>query len=295
VTYYPYKQTAATTSGVTTYNINRGMYDQRRLAGQDLVELDITKLKAAVTAIGTASSNALPPLSAVQWTGVVYLEVTNNPTTRLNGTTIAAPGGANVSIRLINGAVQVPSYGTIDGLTIATNAPLYIKGNFNDTSATGTSPTVPRTGEPSACIAADAVTLLSAGFVDADSRDVVQWGPVVSGPTVVAAAILSGFVPWNKDNNGGRSGGAPNLVRFLESWNPTPVTLRGSLVALFESRVAVQPRNNNIYGAPTRDYGFCNLLKNGRFPPGTPRVMSYRRVDYTDLTKAEYDAALAGL
>jgi hypothetical protein len=295
VTYYPYKQTATTTSGVTTYNINRGMYDQRRLAGQDLVELDITKLKAAVAAIGTSSSHALPPLSAAHWTGVVYLEVTSNPTTRLNGTTIAAAGGANVSIRLINGAVQVPSTGMVAGLTIATNAPLYIKGNFNDTSATGTSPTVPRTGEVPACIAADAVTLLSSGFVDADSRDVVQWGPVVSGPTVVAAAILSGFVPWNKDNNGGRSGGAPNLVRYLESWNPTPVTLRGSLVALFECRVAVEPRNNNIYGAPTRHYGFCDLLKNGRFPPGTPRVMSYRRVDYTDLTKAEYDAAIAGL
>jgi hypothetical protein len=84
-------------------------------------------------------------------------------------------------------------------------------------------------------------------------------------------------------------------VRYLESWNPTPVTLRGSLVALFECRVAVEPRNNNIYGAPTRYYGFCDLLKNGRFPPGTPRVMSYRRVDYTDLTKAEYDAAIAGL
>ncbi len=85
------------------------------------------------------------------------------------------------------------------------------------------------------------------------------------------------------------------MVTFLESWNPTPVTLRGSLVALFESRVATAPIINNIYGAPTRHYGFCDLLKSGRFPPGTPKVLSYRRVDYTDLTKAEYDAAISGL
>jgi hypothetical protein len=305
VTYYPYKQTAVTTvsTGATTYTVNSSMYDQHRDTGIDLVQLDITKLKAAVAAIGTTSSTAIVPLAASHWTGVVYLEVTSNPTTRINGTTIAAAGGAKVAIRLVNGNVQVPSYGASEGLTIATNAPVYIKGNFNDTTATGASGTVPRTGEPPACIAADAITLLSAGFVDSTSRTVVNWGPsmTVAAPgasMVVAAALLTGVVISNKDGNALPTVGAQNLVGLLENWTiDNTVTLRGSLVGLFESRIATTGSDpvGHYFSAPTRNFGFCDLLKNGRYPPGTPRVMSYRRVDYTDLTTAEYDAAIAGL
>jgi hypothetical protein len=91
------------------------------------------------------------------------------------------------------------------------------------------------------------------------------------------------------------SGGAHNLARFLENWGGRAVYIRGSLVALFESRMADEPWRIDYYGAPARNWGFCDLLQNGTFPPGTPRVISFRRVDYTDLTKADYDAALAGL
>jgi hypothetical protein len=115
---------------------------------------------------------------------------------------------------------------------------------------------------------------------------------------VVAAALLTGVVISNKDGNALPTVGAQNLVGLLENWTiDNTVTLRGSLVGLFESRIATTGSDpvGHYFSAPTRNFGFCDLLKNGRYPPGTPRVMSYRRVDYTDLTKAEYDAAIAGL
>ena len=299
VTYYPYKQTAVTASGNTTYTVNRGLWDQRRTSGQDIVEFDLTKLKTAVAQMQLASGSrtaaqAISSLETHHWTGIVYLEVTSSSTTRLDGSTVIASGGRQVAIRLINGNLPVPTYGSgaTAGLTIATNAPVYIQGHFNDT---GTSPSasVSKSGEKPAAIAADAITILSANYDDTTSRSAVR--PAASADTVVAAALLTGQSPTNKNNSARMSGGAHNLARFLESWSGRAVYIRGSLVALFESRIADEPWRIDYYGAPARNWGFCDLLQNGTFPPGTPRVISFRRVDYTDLTKAEYDAALAGL
>ena len=41
--------------------------------------------------------------------------------------------------------------------------------------------------------------------------------------------------------------------------------------------------------------GFDSLFKNGTFPPFSPKVMSYRRVDFTELTAAQYAAKKAAL
>jgi hypothetical protein len=242
-------------------------------------------------------TKAISSLETSHWTGIVYLEVTSNPTTRLDGTTVAAAGGNAVAIRLINGNVQVPSYGAAEGLTLATNAPLYIKGCFNDIGTGTLSASTARANEKPATIAADAVTLLSASYSDTNSRSSSTPTVPSSTNTVVAAAILTGISPTNKDGNAKGSGGAHNLVRYLENWSSgsNAVYLRGSLVSLFESRVADEPWRIDYYSAPTRNYGFCDLYQGGRFPPGTPRVISYRRTDYSDMTKAEYDAAIAGL
>jgi hypothetical protein len=301
VRYHSYQETVTTqiSNGSTSTSVSRGMYDQRRGSGQDLVELDVTALKAAVAQMQLAagsrdSAQAISSLEPAQWTGMIYLEVTSNPRTALNGATIAATGGDRVAIRLINGNTQVPSYGTAEGLTIATNAPVYVKGHFND-DGTAPSASVPKTGETPAAIAADAITLLSSGFNDATSKTSVR--PAAPANSTVAAALLTGITPTNKDGSGRMSGGAHNLVRFLENWTSggRSVFIRGSLVALFESRVAREPWKIDYYSAPVRNWGFSELFLNGRYPPGTPRVISYRRTDYTDMTKAEYDAAIAAL
>lgn len=297
VRYLPYREQTATQSGVTTTSVTSGMYDQRREMGVDLVEFDLAALKTAVAQMQLASGSrdaakAISSLEPSQWTGVVYIGITSSSTTKLDGSTVTQLGGDRVAVRLINGNTPVPSYGVNEGLTIATNAPVYVKGHFNDTGSSPSASTS-KAGETPAAIAADAVTFLSAGFNDATSRS--EEKPSASADIVVAAALLTGLTPTNKDNSARMSGGAHNLIRFLENWGGKSVYVRGSLVSLFESRVAREPWRIDYYGAPTRNWGFNDLFLNGRYPPGTPRVISYRRTDYSDMTKAEYDAALAAI
>jgi hypothetical protein len=298
VHYSPFQETTTTTHSGTTTAVTGGLYDQRRNAGQDIVDLDMNVLKTAVAQMQLAAGSrdatkAISSLETTNWTGIIYLEVTGNPTTHLDGSTVAAVTGNKVAIRLINGNSAVPTYGTVTpGLTIATNSPLYIKGNYNDP---GTSPNASTSyvGENPAAIAADSVTILSAGYAEGVSHNTVK--PAASANIMVAAAILSGITPSNKNGSARMSGGAHNFVRFLEDWSGKSVYIRGSNVALFESRVAAEPWRIDYYGAPTRNWGFNDLFQAGHFPPGTPRVISYRRTDYNDLTKADYDAAILGL
>ena len=112
--------------------------------------------------------------------------------------------------------------------------------------------------------------------------------------TEVSAALLAGVVPSNKNNSSQMSGGAHNFPRLLEYWDGV-LAIRGSMVALFESRVANEPWGIRYYNAPDRFWGFNELLAAGRYPPKTPRVRTYRRVDFTDLDPSEYTALLESL
>ena len=70
--------------------------------------------------------------------------------------------------------------------------------------------------------------------------------------------------------------------------------IRGSFVAMFESRASTEPYNWRTYSnAPVRLWGFNELFNQGRFPPLTPRVMSYRRVDFNDIDMTTYNAVKA--
>ncbi len=299
---------------------NKGMYDQHRQKGTDLVELDMNALRKAVAALsgqsstkiantagtGTttatvASTDAISGLTTDDWTGIVYIEVQGGPSTDpLTGATNSATiaNSMQSSVRIINGTGKVPSYGTAtEGLTIATNAPVYVKGNYNAdgtvSTASPNSATTPETGEVPSAIVGDAVTILSQGFVDANSLSTLN--PTATTNNVeVAAALLVGLSPTNKNGNARSSGGAHNLPRFLENWDGKSTFIRGSLVALFENRIFTEPHGiSSYYSPPTRNWGFNSMFREGRYPPGTPRVMSYRRVDFTDMTSAEYEAAKA--
>jgi hypothetical protein len=287
------------------------MYDRRRDKGTALVEVDMAQLRAAVNELNTATGSrdatkAIGNLDTTDWTGIVYVEVVGaGATDATTGATL--PTVANqTSVRLINGTGKVASYGTANpGLTLATNAPVYIKGNLNADGVTTSSSTVnpannPDTGEVPCAIAADAITILSSNFVDAISVSKSSAAAAVvnrantSTPTAttstveIAAAFLMGLTPTNKNGNGISSGGVHNFPRFLENWSGKDVWIRGSLVCLFESRVASEAWTTGAYSPPNRNWGFNDLFRNGVYPPGTPRVLSYRRVDFTELTPARY-------
>lgn len=115
-----------------------------------------------------------------------------------------------------------------------------------------------------------------------------------SSSTELSTAILTGLSPSNSAAYPGYySGGLHNFPRFLENnsgngYSQRTIAIRGSMVAMYDSTAATEPWSLRVYDAPNRLWGFSNLFLNGRFPPLTPRVMSYRRVDFTDIDKTTY-------
>jgi hypothetical protein len=302
------KPANSSSSSTGASSITGGMYDRHRAKPLDLVELDIGALRNAVEEMqktsGVDPAKAIGNFTKFDWTGIVYVDVQGGPSTRIvdqsstlkAGSTIAASNSLNTltSLRVINGTGSAPSFGTANpGLTIATNAPAYIKGHFNADGVTSTSggknpATDPDSSSEVPCaIVADAITVLSPGFSDASSKASTA---NASGSVEVAAALLQGIAPSNKNGNGATSGGAHNIVRFLENWGSNATWFRGSLVCLFESRIFTEAHGSGYYSPPVRNWGFNKLFGQGSYPPGTPRVLSYRRVDFTDLTPAEYAA-----
>lgn len=116
--------------------------------------------------------------------------------------------------------------------------------------------------------------------------------------TEIASAFLAGIVESNSNipgtttPNGQNSGGANNFPRFNEDFSASgtqkAVAIRGSIVAMFDSQVGVEPWNWRTFNAPKRLWGFADLFNRGHFPPLTPRVMSYRRVDFNDIDGPTY-------
>ncbi|HTD65002.1 MAG TPA: hypothetical protein VK846_00530 [Candidatus Limnocylindria bacterium] len=191
-------------------------------------------------------------------------------------------GSSEPGIRLVNGQV-LPT----KGLTIASPDPIYILGNYN-TSTNSVNPTAnPNSGGVGttdtrytrpAAVVGDAITVLSADWIDADSNDpLVDRDPV---NTTVNAAFLAGIVQTVPGNY---SGGVENFPRFLEDWSGVTFTYNGSMVVMYESRLAKAPWGRTgatvgHYNAPTRRWAFdTNFRDPTKLPPGTPMVRTLVR------------------
>ena len=285
--------------------VESGLYDQRMREGINLIEIDVGKLKGVVEGNKGSDWGASGNPSALPenwWNGVVYIEVSTNgsPSDRPDNVVVAEGGWG---VKLINGEnVPNPSFSWTDdlyGTTIATNAPMYVQGDYNAdgdfSTGSATDPDVTDVKqEPPAALAADAVTILSNSWDDADSLKNTS-SRTTNAFTEVAAAILTGLVPSDKNGANNDSGGVENFPRFLEKWNTT-LRYRGSMVALFESEVATEPwGKSNVYSPPTRDWGFNSLFAQGFYPPGTPNSRTFRRINYRNLSENEYTAAITSL
>ncbi|HTT55808.1 MAG TPA: hypothetical protein VMF63_01760 [Opitutaceae bacterium] len=352
VTTTTYSATTSISASTTTSSnpgalqvVNQGLFDRRQMAGINLVQVDMAALRAAVndtlnvstadgkaivdasgnvwgaSSSGTSGTGYDPTVSGSNgWNGAVYVEVkTSNAST------------TQTSVAMANGQVDsgnglLPTLNSSAGLTVATNAPMYVLGPFNadgsnatttGVSGSGTTPDDGRTdavgtatsAEVPAALAADAITVLSPGYfgtpgtngASAPSSNTsstnagVSWStakPDATDHTEVAAAFITGLVRTSSSAN---SGGAHNLPRFIEDWSGKTVAIRGSLVSMFQSKVATGTFSTAYYGAPTRNWGFDKIFQNGHFPPMTPKVMSYRRTDFTDLSAGDYTSARTSL
>ncbi len=119
--------------------------------------------------------------------------------------------------------------------------------------------------------------------------------------TEVSCALLMGMVPSNHNpvgltdgppsssSNRQYSGGAHNFLRMIEAWNGQSLFIRGSMIALFESRVAMEPWNLRTYNAPSRHWGLHQDLRNANHDvPLEPIVLNSRRMSYRETTAADY-------
>jgi hypothetical protein len=228
--------------GDATHNVNplaaNTFYDQREQKNITVVELDVAKLQASPNAM-TALNN--PP--AGEDPHVMYVSSNNQ------------------SVRLVNGATLPDG-----GLTVASNKPLYIKGDYN-------------VANKPASVFGDAVTVLSTAWNDSNSA--LALSSRTASNTTVNAAVMTG----NRNTAGSQySGGVENLMRFLENWTGRTLTYAGSLVCLWESQYAT---GNWVYGAPvytapSRNWSYG--IDMNHLPPGTPCVRDIKRLMWRHVT-----------
>ena len=174
------------------------------------------------------------------------------------------------------------------GLTIATENPVYVQGDWNANAAGFGDPHV------ATSIIADAVTLLSNNWNDVNSfgaQAVPGVSPAVSAfstagrprsaNTYYRVAIIAGKgpifpLPAGAAATFGTDGGVHSFLRMLEGNGGAPNTIhyRGSMVTFYYNRQAVgtfKCCGAIIYDTPTRDYQFdLDFLDPAKLPPLTP-------------------------
>lgn len=248
-----------------------------------------------------------------RYNGVVYTEFPTDSTHTPRSSDKIIKSVDNMGVLLTQGGGSDPYWGTGKvpdpsynigvanrdrGFTFATNNALYVLGDFNADGNLATPSGVPFTEsdspadpEPPVALAADAITILSKNFSLANSI----YTKTGASNTEVCAAIVCGLMPTNKGGASVSSGGSHNFPRFLEDWGGRTFRYRGSLVALFESEIQNQPWGGAYYSPPQRQWGFAAEFSRGNYPPGTPNVRSYRKVDFRFLTAEEFKSRINDL
>jgi hypothetical protein len=231
-----------TAAGIIT---NRTFRDSRELKDVQSVDIDISKL----------NTSAYWPSN-----GIVY--------TSVNG------GGNLTATRLVNGTLLK------DKLTVASNNPVYTKGDYNTS-----------TKKPAA-IMTDAYTVLSNNWNDANST--LAKSSRVASATTVNVAYMTGNKVSGSGGGTSYSGGYENLPRFLETWSGKTFTWKGSSVCLWQSRQATGTWGGGYYDPPNRNWVFdLDFLNPTMLPPGTPLISIVQKTSWLELKGAAAEQAMA--
>lgn len=104
--------------------------------------------------------------------------------------------------------------------------------------------------------------------------------------TEISACLLTGIVKTTENQT---SGGVHNFPRLLEYWPDVTLAIRGSLVALFESQVGIEPWSIRAYNGAVRRWGLHQGLRDANHDvPLEPIVIGARRLSYLELTANQY-------
>jgi hypothetical protein len=207
------------------------------------------------------------------------------------------------ALKLVNGGINggvnnLPA----SGLTVASENPVYVQGNYNATTLATAEPNVP------AAIIADAITLLSNNWNDALSFEAPTSATTRNGTTtgyrfaaVAGKGVSFPYCGGNCANPAGAptanpgflygtDGGVGNFLRLLEDWNIAGVSInyRGSLISLFTSRQAIGTFkfNTNVYNFGTRVFTFDDdFLTPSLLPPGTPMFRDVNTLKFRQILR----------
>lgn len=226
------------------------------------------------------------PMSANNWPGVMYMDVRQareNPPIFFRRA-LKIVDGQSLNLGTTCGAIPC-------GLTIASENPAYIQGDYNappDGSWSGSS--------VAAAVAADAITLLSDNWNDVNS---FVWPFIINNgqandrnavQTAYRTALIAGkgipFInPAGEVADFGTDGGVHNFLKYLEYWGGVNAYYEGSLVSFYYNRQAVGTYKNwgAVYSPPNRNYFFDQNFTLGPqyLPPRTPSLRSINTIGFS--------------
>jgi hypothetical protein len=204
------------------------------------------------------------------------------------------------AVKIVNGANLLGSFsgnartncagiGNPCGLTIASENPVYVQGNYNcPTCASNTFDN----NNVASSIAADAVTFLSNNWNDANSfLNPYSTAARKSVTSYYRAAIIAGknvsfAQPSGMAADYGTDGGIHNFLRYIEDWGGQTLNYTGSLVNEYYSRQAIGNYKccNTVYNPPSRGYYFdVEFLTPALLPPRTPLFRDVNTTGFTQL------------
>ena len=193
------------------------------------------------------------------------------------------------ALKIVNGSsinLGTCPDGVACGLTIVSENPVYIQGNFNAPNG----PITPTSPHVAVSVLADAVTLLSQNWNDVRSFT-SPYNPAGRGAAttsyrfaVAAGKGLSFPHPGGTYQDFGTDGGVHNFLRFLENWGGQTLNYRGSVVSFYYNRQATGTYKccTTVYGPPTRGYNFdTDFLTPTLLPPRTPLFRDVNTIGFS--------------
>jgi hypothetical protein len=224
-----------------TITTDTDLFDKRENKYIKATNIDVEKLSGVgyTKADGTPYANNLPS------NGLLY--ATRNDA-----------GSYEPGIRLINGATINQN----TGLTVVSNDPVYIQGNFNT-----------NTKKPAAVIS-DSLNLLSNNWNDANST--LGKDSRIPTQTTYNCAFISGIKTTTDTSY---NGGLENYPRLHEKWTGVNLNITGSFVALWNSSIATGNWSNASYSPPLRNWAYDTAFNNtSNLPPFTPMAVEAQRI-----------------
>ena len=174
------------------------------------------------------------------------------------------------------------------GLTIASENPVYVQGNWNANGAGFGDPHV------ATAVIADAVTLLSnnwndrISFIEAHDLDnrnaTTTWYrlAIIGGKGLSFTRIAGAAADFGTD------GGAHNFLRYIEDWSGQTLNYRGAIASMFFSRQGVGTYKccADVYSPPTRAYNFdTDFLTPALLPPRTPMFRDVNTTGFAQIVR----------